>query len=71
MFNPIFKKNVQERKYPGSCAFPEPELLSYRKPKHVVQTVMDVHENPNNSYNCHDENHDEIKFYHENSTTST
>ena len=27
MFNPIFKKNVQGRKHPGSCAFAEPELL--------------------------------------------
>ena len=25
-FNPVFKKNVQGRKYPGSCAFAEPEL---------------------------------------------
>ena len=36
MFNPIFKENVQGRKHPGSCAFAEPELLSYRKPKPVV-----------------------------------
>ena len=27
MFNPIFKENVQGRKYPGSCAFAELELL--------------------------------------------
>ena len=27
MFNPIFKKNVQGRKHPGSCAYAEPELL--------------------------------------------
>ena len=27
MFNPIFKENVQGRKYPGSCAFAEAELL--------------------------------------------
>ena len=31
MFNPIFKENVQGWKHPGSCAFAEPELLSYRK----------------------------------------
>ena len=37
MFKPIFKANVQGRKHPGSCAFAEPELLSYRKPKRVVQ----------------------------------
>ena len=30
MFNPIFKENDQGQKYPGSCAFAEPELLSYR-----------------------------------------
>ena len=33
MFNPIFKKNVQGRKHPGSSEFAEPELLSYWKPK--------------------------------------
>ena len=33
MFNPVFKENVQGRKHPGSCAFAEPELLCYRKPK--------------------------------------
>ena len=27
MFNPVFKANVQEQKYPGSGAFAEPELL--------------------------------------------
>ena len=37
MFNSIFKENFQGRKHPGSCAFAEPELLSYRKPKCVVQ----------------------------------
>ena len=36
MFNPIFKENVQGRKHPGSCAFAEPELLSYKVPKRVV-----------------------------------
>ena len=33
MFNPIFKENVQAREHPGSCAFAEPELISYRKSK--------------------------------------
>ena len=37
MFNPIFKANVQEQKHPGSCAYAEPELVRYRKPKRVVQ----------------------------------
>ena len=37
MFNPIFKENVQGRKHPGSWAFAEQKLLSYKKPKHVVQ----------------------------------
>ena len=32
MFNTILKENVQRRKHPGSCAFAEPELPSYRKP---------------------------------------
>ena len=32
MFNPI-KGNIQGKKYP----FAEPEILSYRKPKHVVE----------------------------------
>ena len=33
MLNPIFKENVQGWKYPGSCAFADPKLLSCRKPK--------------------------------------
>ena len=33
MFNPIFKENVQGQTNPGSCAFAEPELLNFRKPK--------------------------------------
>ena len=36
MFNSIFKENVQGRKPPGKCAFAEPELFSYRKPKCIV-----------------------------------
>ena len=59
MFSPILKENVQGRKHPGSCAFPEPELLSYRKLKNVVQKVKNGHKNPNNSKH-HDENHDEM-----------
>ena len=52
MFNPIFKETVQGRKHPGSCAFAEPELLSYRKPlKPVVQNAKNGHKNPNNSHN--------------------
>ena len=27
MLNPIFKKNVQRKKHPGSCALAEPDLL--------------------------------------------
>ena len=50
MFNPIFKKNVQEREHPGRCAFAEPELLSHIKPKRVIQTEKNDHTNPNNSH---------------------
>ena len=72
MFNPIFKETVQGRKHPGSCAFAEPELLSYRKPlKPVVQNAKNGHKNPNNSHNYLDENHDEIKLCQGNSTRST
>ena len=56
MFNPIFNKTVQGRKHPESCAFAEPELLSYGKPlKGVVQNEKNGHKNPNNSHNYHDE----------------
>ena len=37
MSNPLFKGNVQGWKHPGRCAFAQPELLSYRMPKRVVQ----------------------------------
>ena len=60
MFNPIFKENVQGQKDPGSCGFAEPELLSYRKPKRVVQNENNGHKNTNNSHNYRDKNHDEI-----------
>ena len=71
IFNPIFKENVQGWKDPGSCAFPEPELYSYRKPKHVVENVTNVHKNPNNNDNYHNENHDKIEFFQGNSKRST
>ena len=48
MFNPKFKENVQGRKHPGSYALAEPELLSNRKPKRVVQNEKNG-QNPNNS----------------------
>ena len=71
MFNPILKENVQGWKHPGRYAFAEPELLSYRKPKHVVQNVNNGHRNPKNSHKYHDENHDEIELYQGNSKRST
>ena len=49
MFIQIYKENVQGRKHPGSCAFAEPDLLRYRKPKRVVQNEKNGHKNPNNS----------------------
>ena len=50
------------QKHPGSCAFAELELLSYTKPRRVVQNEKNSHKNSNNShYNYHDENHDEIE----------
>ena len=65
MFNPTFKENVQGRKHPWNCAFAETELLSYKKPKRVVQNEKNGHKNPNNSHNYHDENYDEtIKAGH-------
>ena len=71
LFNPIFKENVQRQKHLGSCAFAEPELLSYRKLKIVVQKVKNGHKNPNNSHKYDDENHDEIEFHQGNSYRST
>ena len=55
MFNPIFKENVQGQKDPGRCAFVEPELLSYRKPKRVVQIKKNGHKNPKDNHNYHDD----------------
>ena len=63
MFNPILKENAQGRKHPENCAFAEPELLSYRNPKRVVQNERNGHKDPNNSHKYHDENHDEIELY--------
>ena len=71
MFNLIFKENVQGWKHPGSCAFAEPDLLSYRKPNRVVQHEKNGHNNPNTIHNNHDKNHVEIKLYQGNSKMST
>ena len=70
MSNPIFKENVQGRKHPGSCAFVEPELHSYRKPKREVQNEKNGDKTPNNNH-YDDENHDEIELYQGNSKRST
>ena len=71
MFNPISKENVQGWKHPGSCTFAEPELLSYKKLKRVVQDEKNGHKNPKNNHNYHDENLDVIKLYRGNSKRST
>ena len=55
MFSPKFKGNVQGRKHSGSCAFAEPELVTFRKPKCVIQNKNNVHKNLNNSHNYYDE----------------
>ena len=55
MFNSIFKENVQGRKHHGSCACAQPGLISYRKPKPVVQKVLNGYKIPNNNHNYHDE----------------
>ena len=60
MFIPIFKENIQGQNHLGSYAFAEPESVSYRKLKHIVQNEKNGHKNPNNSQNSHDENHYEI-----------
>ena len=57
MFNPIFKKNDQGQKHPGSCVFAEPELLR------IDRKVINSHKNPSDSHNYHYEKHDEIKLY--------
>ena len=71
MFNPIFKEKVQGRKHLWSCAFAEQVLLSYKKPKSVVQKVKNGHKNLNISHNYHDENHDELEFYQGNNKRIT
>ena len=70
MFNPMFKENDHGQKRPGSCAFAEPELLSYRKPRCVVQNETNGHKNPNNSHNYHDEIQDGLELYQGNSKRS-
>ena len=55
MFNPIFKRDVQGRKYPKGWAFAEPELLTFRQPKLVIHNKNNDHENRNTSHNFHDE----------------
>ena len=71
MFNPIFDENVQGRKHPGGYAFAEPELLSYRKPKRVVQSEYNGYKNPTNGHKYHDENHEEIALYQGNNKRGT
>ena len=46
MSNPVFKENFQGSMYLGSCAFAEPELLSYRKPNREAQNKTNGHKNP-------------------------
>ena len=55
MFNQTFKGNVQGRKHPDRCAFAEPELLGYRKPKPAVQNKIVAIKDLNNWGNYHDE----------------
>ena len=57
MFNPIFKATIQRGKQPKSSAFAEPELRSYRK---CSPSGNEWLQNPKDSHNYHDENHDEI-----------
>ena len=57
MFNPIFKATIQRGKQPTSSAFAEPELRSYRK---CSPSGNEWLQNPKDSHNYHDENHDEI-----------
>ena len=70
MFHPIFKADVQGWKHPKICAFAEPELLSYRKPKRVVQNEKDDHKDFHNIQNHHGENHDEKELYQGNSKSA-
>ena len=37
MFNSIFKGKGQGRNHPGRCAFEDPELVTFMKPKRVMQ----------------------------------
>ena len=49
MFEWIFKDNVKGQKHPRSCAFAEPEILIYRKPKRVVQNEKNGPQEKNGS----------------------
>ena len=71
MFDAIFKETLQGWKHPRSWTFAEPDLLSYRKHKRVVQNEMNDHYNSNNSQKYHDENRDERELYQGNSKRST
>ena len=70
MFNPIFKEIVRGQKHAQSCSFAGPELLSYKKSKHVVHNEKNGHWNLINSHNYHAENHDQIELYQRNSKRS-
>ena len=67
MFNSLFRGNIQGRNHPGRCAFAEPELLTFRKPKHVIQNKNNGHKNSNNNPNYHDD----IELYQEISRRNT
>ena len=41
------------------CAFAKAELLTIKKPKHVIQNKDNGHEIPNDSHNYHDK----VKLY--------
>ena len=47
----------------GNWAFAETGLLSFRKPKGAIQNQNNGHEDPNDSLNNRDENHDKIEPY--------
>ena len=50
MFDPIFRGNVQGRKHPVIRALAGPELVSYNKPKCVLQNKNNGHTNRNDEY---------------------
>ena len=47
------KGMVQGRKHPGRCAFAEPELFIFRKPKCVIHDKNNGHKNSNNGHDYH------------------